>query len=379
MKVRRLEQAEHGLTRPLYEEVFSEDSKRFIDYYYTEKTKDNQIYVAEEDGGIQAMLHLNPYELNVNGTKKKANYIVAVATRESYRGRGFMKALLETALKDMYREGESFAYLMPAAEAIYTPHGFRTVYTQQLEYCPIGEAGDVTLENGITCQVRPVANQDIPMLVNAENAALEAEGYQVYTLKSEMYYERLMKEYASEGAKLMLYYLNGHLVGNCPYVPEQEEEEAPKIDALRYMPRTQGGANGRMTEYEIQYSLDGKEWQTAATGKVDKQQSGWIILGFEEPVQAKYVRLIGVHTASDQGNDKHMAVAELRARVAIEVPTPPEKFTVTANVNDEIMGTATLDSEIGVYEKGTNATLTAKAKEGYTFVNWTIDGQEVSK
>ena len=127
MKVRRLEQAEHGLTRPLYEEVFSEDSKRFIDYYYTEKTKDNQIYVAEEDGGIQAMLHLNPYELNVNGTKKKANYIVAVATRESYRGRGFMKVLLETALKDMYREGESFTYLMPAAEAIYTPHGFRTV------------------------------------------------------------------------------------------------------------------------------------------------------------------------------------------------------------------------------------------------------------
>ena len=27
----------------------------------------------------------------------------------------------------------------------------------------------------------------------------------------------------------MLYYLNGHLVGNCPYVPGQEEEEAPKI------------------------------------------------------------------------------------------------------------------------------------------------------
>ena len=39
MKVRRLEQAEHGLTRPLYEEVFSEDSKRFIDYYYTEKNE----------------------------------------------------------------------------------------------------------------------------------------------------------------------------------------------------------------------------------------------------------------------------------------------------------------------------------------------------
>ena len=47
MKVRHLEQTEHGLTRPLYEEVFSEDSKRFVDYYYTEKTKDNQIYVQK--------------------------------------------------------------------------------------------------------------------------------------------------------------------------------------------------------------------------------------------------------------------------------------------------------------------------------------------
>ena len=79
------------------------------------------------------------------------------------------------------------------------------------------------------------------------------------------------------------------------------------------------------------------------------------------------MRLIGVHTASDQGNDKHMAVAELRARVAIEVPTPPEKFTVTANVNDEIMGTATLDSETGVYEKGTNATLTSEGKRRLYF------------
>lgn len=229
MKVRRLEQAEHGLTRPLYEEVFSEDSERFVDYYYTEKTKNNQIYVVEEDGVIQAMLHLNPYELNVNGTKKTANYIVAVATREAYRGRGFMKALLERALHDMYQVGETFTYLMPAAEEIYTPYGFRTVYTQQLEYCPIGEEGDVTLENGITCQVRPVENRDLSMLADAENAALESEGYQVYTLKSLEYYERLLKEYASEDMKLMLYYLNGHLVGNCPYVPEQEEEEAPKI------------------------------------------------------------------------------------------------------------------------------------------------------
>lgn len=229
MIVRRLEQSEHGLTRALYEEVFSEDSQSFVDYYYTEKTKDNQIYVVEEDGKIQSMLHLNPYELNVNGTKKTAHYIVAVATRETYRGRGFMKALLEKALRDMNQEGESFTYLMPAAEAIYTPHGFRTVYEQQLEYCPIGEKGEVRLDNGVVCDVKPAEKEDLPVLAEAENGALAAEGYQVYTIKSTAYYERLVREYASENAKLMIYYLNDRIVGSCPYVPEQEEEEAPKI------------------------------------------------------------------------------------------------------------------------------------------------------
>ena len=157
-----------------------------------------------------------------------------------------------------------------------------------------------------------------------------------------------------------------------------DEEEAPMIDALRYMPRS-NGENGRVTEYEIQYSLDGDKWQTAATGEIDKKQTGWMILGFEEPVQAKYVRFIGTHTTSDQGNDKHMAVSELRARVATEAPAPSEKYTITANVNDKIMGAVTLDSETGEYEKGTKATLTAVPKEGFAFVNWTIDGQEVSK
>ena len=63
MEVRKLEQKEHRDTRSLYEEVFSEDSASFVDYYYSEKTKDNQVYAVEEDDGIRAMLHLNPYRI----------------------------------------------------------------------------------------------------------------------------------------------------------------------------------------------------------------------------------------------------------------------------------------------------------------------------
>ena len=57
---------------------------------------------------------------------------------------------------------------------------------------------------------------------------------------------------------------------------------------------------------------------------------------------------------------------------------PVVEHTITVNVNDEAMGTVTMDSETGVYVEGTNATLKAEPKEGYTFVNWTINGEEVS-
>ena len=82
MEIRKLESQEHGETRFLYETVFTEDSRSFVDYYYTEKTKDNQIYVVEEEDRIRAMLHLNPYTLMVNGVRKAADYIVAVATQK---------------------------------------------------------------------------------------------------------------------------------------------------------------------------------------------------------------------------------------------------------------------------------------------------------
>ena len=41
MKLKSLTAEEKKLSRALYEEVFSEDSESFVDYYYTEKTEDN--------------------------------------------------------------------------------------------------------------------------------------------------------------------------------------------------------------------------------------------------------------------------------------------------------------------------------------------------
>ena len=57
----------------------------------------DRIYVVRENDDIQAMLHLNPYTLMVNGIEKESYYIVAVATRKEYRGRRYMACLLYTS------------------------------------------------------------------------------------------------------------------------------------------------------------------------------------------------------------------------------------------------------------------------------------------
>ena len=130
MILRKLEQSEHGSTRPLWEEVFADDTKAFLDYYYYIKTRDNEIYVVEEDGRICSMLQLNPYVLKVESSELPSAYIIAVATKEEYRGRGYMGGLLRASLNEMYAEKIPFTFLMPAAEAIYSPYDFRFIYEQ---------------------------------------------------------------------------------------------------------------------------------------------------------------------------------------------------------------------------------------------------------
>ena len=131
MKIRKLDQSEHGKTRSLWEQVFSEDSQEFVDYYYYIKTKDNTIYVIEEDDEIRAMLQLNPYQVKLQESVVPSDYIVGVATQAEYRGRGYMRNLLIHALHDQYSQKMPFTFLMPAAEAIYYPYDFRFVYEQK--------------------------------------------------------------------------------------------------------------------------------------------------------------------------------------------------------------------------------------------------------
>ena len=123
----------------------------------------------------------------------------------------------------------------------------------------------------------------------------------------------------------------------------QEGGDYPTLDGLRYLRRQGNSKNGAVTEYKVEYSMDGSAWKTISTGTWDKDNTDWQIALFDEPVQAKYVRLTGVHTYADSGNDAHMSAAELRVRTT-DAAVDPEPEPEDTEIYDPGKTTATAGS-----------------------------------
>ena len=231
-----------GESRHFWETVFTEDTKEFLDYYYSNKVPDANFYFLTDREEVVSMLHLNPYQIRWHGKKCTAYYIVAVATKEAYRHRGCMRALLQEAVRDAEAGQCPFLFLMPADPAIYEPFGFSYVYAHAL-YEPadkeIAQAIRTAVLQGSTQAVRTAVLQDNAQVnewylrryteEDAEELAAYAERelasrYPVYCLHDPTYLNRLTKELKSENGDLILIRdKSGRLSGYVCYTCEEEE------------------------------------------------------------------------------------------------------------------------------------------------------------
>ena len=94
---------EEERTRPLYREIFPEDTEAFLDFYYRERPK--RILAMEEDGEMIEMLHLNPFLLSFFGREIRSTYIFAVGTKKEKRKQGIMGELLRYSFQLLKDEG----------------------------------------------------------------------------------------------------------------------------------------------------------------------------------------------------------------------------------------------------------------------------------
>ena len=202
MSMRYLTQGEKENSRRLYECCFPEDSQKFVDYYYQEKCRDNEITVIEEHGKIISMVQANPFTVSCCGTQAEVHYIVAVATDPEYRRRGYMRQLMQQVLSDCRKRCEAFSFLMPADPAYYEPLGYR--YWNNQYVWELSKEQEILLQE--RCQTKNGASDYDPEALAQMANRILANQFDLYILRNASYYERIEKEQESEDGGVYVWY-----------------------------------------------------------------------------------------------------------------------------------------------------------------------------
>lgn len=250
-EIRSLGKSETQIREELYalwRDCFG-DTAEYTDFYFEWKVKNNRIVTIYKQNRLSSMLHLNPYTVKTGKGKMNLNYIVGVATRAEDRRQGLMKVLLETSLQQMYKEHMPFTYLMPAAEAIYRPFGFRTVYKQASWRRQLSETfrkgkkifSELKREDLKAVRVDSGNEKAIELLTDFTNRHLAAH-YDIYTIRSPYYYKRLIHEMESGKGGVLLCLNQDTAVGYMAYMTDggfgiaeciyRQEEEAEFMGAM---------------------------------------------------------------------------------------------------------------------------------------------------
>lgn len=193
-------------TKHLWHMCFPEDSESFIEYYYKEKTKDNEILVKKDNGLLISMVQYNPYAVKLRERLWKLDYLVGVATEESRRREGHFRDAFVKMLHDEEAAGKPITYLVPVNPAVYAPMGF--IFIGNVASYELTEEAKQTLTRTV-CQDTP---EDCGRAAVYMEQWLGAR-YEMYTRRDAAYVSRLIKELASENGTLEFLEQDGRLVG----------------------------------------------------------------------------------------------------------------------------------------------------------------------
>ncbi|MCH5281528.1 MAG: GNAT family N-acetyltransferase [Lachnospiraceae bacterium] len=217
--------------RPLWEEVFYEDSPAFTDYYFQNKAALNTAFFCrqKETGEIISMVHLTPYEVTLRRQTVPSFYIVGVATKKDHRHRGLMAHLLKEAFAYGKEMGCPFLFLMPADPAIYEPFGFSYIYSRpEYEVPDIMGQEEVYItsfplkEVSVLCLEEETSSNVLQAVSNFANTTLSSQ-YDYYLTRTPDYYRLLLKELKSQNGFIYLYKIDDKIEGYIFYAKEGEK------------------------------------------------------------------------------------------------------------------------------------------------------------
>lgn len=183
-----------------------EDTDAFVKYYFTYKYDENNTLVLSINNEVVAMNHLNQYTLVMNGKKLSVSYIVGVATKQEFRNKGYMRNLIEIAIKEMYKRGQLFSILMPIDSRIYTRFGYEFIQDNLELNIDLTEYGVVHNDSYKINKVDPTNVIDLVDIYKNSTKDLFC-----YTYRDEAFYKIFYEEMISEGGQIYNFNNQGYI------------------------------------------------------------------------------------------------------------------------------------------------------------------------
>lgn len=235
-------------TRPLWEEVFFEDSRAFTDYYFANKAPFNTAFIFRHipTGQIVSMVHLTPYEMTIQKNRVPTFYIVGVATKESHRRKGLMSTLLNKSFEYAAALLCPFVFLMPANSAVYEPFGFSYIYSRPQYSIPeLLSQKEVYINSfpaagiQIQCLEKEASLQTLSVLSDFAQKTLSSQ-YDYFLTRTPSYYRTLLLELYAQNGCIYIFSLHNRLEGCFLYA---KEDNHPFIQELLFSEKLRSHIN----------------------------------------------------------------------------------------------------------------------------------------
>lgn len=127
--IRFAEESMRGELKSLWHACFG-DSNEYVDLYFDSHDVSRHTMVFMDGERPISMLSLLPMTVVTRAGIMPARYIYAVATKESYRGRGISTRMLDAAHRTMQALGVKLSVLVPASGELYNFYGRRGFDTE---------------------------------------------------------------------------------------------------------------------------------------------------------------------------------------------------------------------------------------------------------
>ena len=165
-------------TRVLWDKCFSEEDKRFVDFYFEKRYNENDNIFIERDGKVVSALQLISYPFSYYGKTIGCSYLSGCCTDPDYRSQGLMNDLIIKALKQAKNNGACFAALIPASESLFNYYA-GTNFVTTFDYSKIRINLSQQVNETTSQQVSNSVISDFQQLI-ANSQQPSSDFYEVY-------------------------------------------------------------------------------------------------------------------------------------------------------------------------------------------------------